>query len=125
MYVPMDYHILFISINIILFILTILLLFVDTAFEKTIAANIFIIFNIILCMIVAYIFGAVDYPGYDSSGNIVHNTLSNMYPFIYFYLVLVYINIMLLVYCVYLFIKKPWDEIVEHEKESFYYNSGF
>ena len=122
--VPIDYHILFICINIILFILTIMLLFVDNTFEKAIAANIFIWFNLVLTMICAFLFGAVDAPGYDSSGNIVHNTLDTMYPFIYFYLVIFYINMMLLFYTVYLFIKKPWEDI-ENEKDAFSYSEGY
>jgi membrane-bound metal-dependent hydrolase YbcI (DUF457 family) len=109
----------------ILFIITILLLFVDTTFEKAIANMIFIIFNMVLIMIVGYVFSAVDIYGYDSSGEIVHNVLGDMYPFTYLYLVFFYINLMLMVYCVYLFIKKPWDEFVENEEETIYYNQGF
>lgn len=124
MNVPMDYHLLFLVMNFVLLFVSILLLFLDTTMEKATAAMIFIMINMILTIIVALIFGAVDVYGYDSDGNIVHNIISDLYPFIYVYWTIFYINLMLLVYGIYVFIKKPWDEYVENENQTYYENEG-
>ena len=116
MEIPIDYHIIFMIMVFILFLVSILLLFIDTTLEKTVAANILIVFNIILCMIVSLSFGAIDLYGYDTDGVVVHNVYSDMFPFIYIYWALGYINIMLLFYCVYHYYKKPWEDYVEERK---------
>lgn len=122
MEVPIDYHILFIAMSFILFIITIFLLFIETSLEKAVAANVIIMFNIILCGIISLSFGAIDLYGYDSSGAVVHNVYSEMYPFVYIYWTIGYVNIALLFYCVYLYFKKPWEE---HENEIQYYYQEF
>ena len=113
MEIPIDYHIIFMIMVFILFLVSILLLFIDTTLEKTVAANILIVFNLILCMIVSLSFGAIDLYGYDTDGVVVHNVYSDMFPFIYIYWALGYINVMLLFYCVYHYYRKPWEQYVE------------
>ena len=125
MYVPMEYHLLFLAMSFILFLVTIFLLFLDTTYEKAVAAQILIMFNMVMNIIIALLFSGVDIYGYDTTGAIVHNLIGDMHPFAYLYLVFFYINLMLMFYCVYLFIKKPWEDFVEHEDETVYYNSGF
>lgn len=109
----MDYHILFMVMSFMLLIMSVLLLFIDTTIEKAVAANIFIMTNIVICSLVALGFGAIDFYSYDSSGTLVHNVSGSMYPFVYIYWILGYVNIMLLFYCIYIYYKKPWEE---HER---------
>ena len=119
MEMPIDYHIIFMIMSFILLIITIFLLFIETTLEKTVAANILIVFNIMLCMIISLSFGAIDMYGYSSTGAIVHNVYSELYAFIYLYWVLMYVNIMLLFYCVYHYYKKPWEEYIEERNYYF------
>ena len=121
--IPMEYHILFLCMTFILFLITIFLLFIEPTFEKAIAANILLMFNLIFCMIVSLGFGAIEVQGFDSDGNLVSNIYSDMHPFIYIYWILGYINVMLLFYCVYLYYKKPWLQYmgVENENEEQYW----
>ena len=125
MEVPIDYHILFLAMTFIMFIITIFLLFMETTLEKAVAANILIMFNFVLCMIEAYVFSAVDLYAFDTEGALVHNVYSGMHYFSWLFVVLGYINIMLLVYCVYLYIKKPWTEIMGDEPEIQYQGPPF
>jgi len=111
MEIPIDYHILFLAMSFILFIIAGFLMFVDATFEKAILAFIFCMFNIILNFLNAFIFSAVDMPGYDTTGAIVHNVYGGMHPLSFIFVIMMYINVLFMVYCVYLFIKKPWTEI--------------
>jgi len=117
----MDYHIVFMMMSFILFIVAVLLLFVDVNFHKTIAANVLLFFNMILNLIVSQGFGAIDLYSWDSDGTLVHNVTGSMYPFVIVYWVFFYISLMLLFYCVYIYYKKPWDDYVKgglyNEKE--------
>jgi len=121
-----DYHLIFMILTFILFIISIFLLFIDTTFEKAIAANIFIVLNFILCMIVSLGFGSIDMISYDSDGNIVHN-MADMYPFVYIFWVLGYINLMLLFYCVYMYYRKPWEQTIgsNYENQKQYWDTEF
>ena len=115
MNVPMDYHILFLAMSFIIFIITIFLIFVDTNMEKAVGATILILFNLVLTMICGYVFSAVDIYGYDSTGTVIHNIEASMYPLTYLYMVMGWIQICLLIYCGYLFIRKPWTEVYGDE----------
>ena len=120
-----EYHMIFMVLIFILFILSMLLLFMDVTFERAIASFIFITVNFILCAIVSLGFGALNFYGYDSSGVLVDNIYSEMYYFIYIFWAMGYINIMLLFYCVYIFYRKPWEEYMKgeslYEKEEQYW----
>ena len=113
--IPIDYHILFLAMSFIIFILTIILLFVEASFEKAVGAFILCCFNIVLCLLCAFIFSAVDLYGFDTTGATVHNIYGGMNILSIIYVVLIYINILLMVYCGYLFIRKPWEEMFEDE----------
>lgn len=106
----LDYHMLFMVMSFMLLILSVLLLFIDTTVEKAVAANVLIMFNLVLCALVSLGFSAIDFYSYDGSGALVHNVSSSMYPFTIIYWILGYVNIMLLLYCVYIYYKKPWEE---------------
>jgi len=121
MEMPIDYHLIFMIMSFIIFIISLFLLFIETTLEKTVAANILIMFNIILCIIVSLSFGAIDMYGYDSTGAVVHNVYSELYPFIYLYWVLGYVNIMLLFYCAYHYYKKPWEQY-EKDRHKYFGN---
>lgn len=110
MEIPLDYHILFLTMTFVLFIISIFLMFIDVTLEKAVAAFILLLFNFVICGIVSLGFGAIDLYGFDSTGAVVHNVYTNMWPFIYLYWMIGYINIMLLFYCVYIFYKKPWEQ---------------
>lgn len=115
--VPMDYHLLFLAMSFVVFIITIFLLFMDTNLEKAVAGMILCAFNMVLNLLCAYIFSAVDLYGFDTSGNVVHNVEGGMYPMSFIYVVLIYLNIMLMVYASYLFIRKPWTEMYGDEAQ--------
>ena len=122
MEIPIDYHLLFLAMSFILFLITMFLLFLDdVTVEKGVAALVFCMFNVILCIIIGYSFAAIDLYGYDSTGAVVHNVYSDLYPLMYVYVAMGYINIMLMFYCVYIFIKKPWEEAIGDEKKKDYY----
>lgn len=121
----LDYHILFMTMMFIMFIISIFLLFIETTLEKAVAANILLIINVILCIIVSLGFGAIDMISYDSDGTIVHNT-ADMYPLIFLFWVFGYINIMLIFYCVYIYYRKPWEQVEsgKYENEKQYWDTG-
>ena len=121
----LDYHILFLTMMFIMFIISIFLLFIDTTLEKAVAANILLILNFILCIIISLGFGSIDMISYDSDGVIVHNT-ADMYPFVFVFWVFGYINIMLIFYCVYIYYRKPWEQVVSgtYENEKQYWDTG-
>jgi len=125
MNIPIEYHILFLVMSFVIFIITIFLIFVETTLEKAVGAWVLIMFNLVLCILCGYIFAAVDLYGYDSAGAVVHNIESSMHYLSYIYLVLFYVNFMLLVYCAYLFIRKPWTEVFGDETKVQYRGPPF
>jgi len=115
MEIPIDYHILFLAVSFLLFILAGFLMFIDTTLEKAILAFIFCMFNVILNFLNAFIFSAVDLYGFDTTGAVVHNVYGGMHPLSFIFVVMMYINILFMVYCVYLFIRKPWTDVFGDE----------
>jgi len=92
----------------------------DTNLEKAVAGFILCSFNIVLSLLCAFIFSAVDLVGYDASGAVVHNLEGSMYPMTVVYVVLIWINVMLMVYASYLFIRKPWVDVFGDETKTNY-----
>jgi len=125
MEIPIDYHILFLAMIFVLLIITIFLLFVDAELEKTVGAFILIMINVVFCLIAAFMFTAIDLYGYDTTGAIVHNVYSGMHYLSMLYVILMYVNFMLLVYCGYLFIRKPWERVMGDEEETFYHGPPY
>jgi len=118
MEIPIDYHLFFLTINVIFFLFTLLLLFIEPTVEKTTGAMILISINMVLCIICALSFAAVNFYGYDGTGTIVNNVNHDMFlPFGTIYFAFFYINFMLMIYAGYLFWKKPWEEHYAENKE--------
>jgi len=115
--IPMDYHLLFLAMSFIVFLVTIFLLFIDTTLEKAVAGFILCAFNIVLSLLCAFVFSAVDIYGYDSTGTIVHNIHGGMNSLSFIYIILIYVNVMLMVYCTFLFIRKPWTDVFGDETQ--------
>lgn len=115
--VLIDYHIVLMMMSFILLIITAFLLFIDPTVETTTAAYIFIMINMVLCIFCALSFYGLDLVGYDSAGEVVHNTYYEMQTFSFLFVGFFYINIMLLVYGAYLYYKKPWEEFLEENKD--------
>jgi hypothetical protein len=108
-----DYHLIFILITFFLFIISVLLLFIESSLQRTTAAVVFIFFGIILCILCSIAFHSIDLYGYTSTGTIVHNNIPDQMDLSMIFYALFFINIMLLVYAGYLFISKPWEESEE------------
>jgi len=117
--VLVDYHIILIVMSFILLVITAFLLFIEPTVETTTAAYIFIMINMVLCIYCGLSFYGLDLVGYDSAGEVVHNTYFEMQTFSFLFVGFFYINIMLLVYGAYLYYKKPWEEFYEESKDWF------
>lgn len=115
----MDYHLLFITLSFILFIITILLLFIDPTVEKTSAGLIIIMMNFVLCIFCSMSFYGLALTGQDSAGNVIYTHFYDMQTFSFIFIGLLYINVMLVIYCGYLFWKKPWEEFYQENKDMF------
>jgi len=113
----MDYHLIFIILSILIFIITLMLLFIEPSVEQTTAALILIMFNIVLCIYCALSFYGINLPGYDSAGTMVANTTHDMETFSFLFVLLFYINVMLTVYCGYLYMRKPWEQLKDELDE--------
>lgn len=118
MEIPLDLLVLFIVMTFLLFILTLIFLFIDPTIEKTTAALIMIMLNLVLCIVVALMFTNIDYYGFDSSGVAVHTGYDELNWMGAIWMGLFYINIMLIIYCAYLFYLKPWEEYERQPKIS-------
>lgn len=117
----MDYHLLFLAVSFVVFLLTIFLIFIDATFEKTVGAMILCAFNLVLNFLCALLFSAVDIFGFNASGEVVHNVQYSMHTMSVIFVGLMFLNIMLMVYCVYLFIRKPWTEVFGDEATEIFY----
>ena len=112
---PVIYHLLFVFLAVALFLIIMALLFVNITFDRTVAAFILCFLNIVISAVAAQGFFAIDFYGYDSSGVLVGNMISD-YSFLgVIFAILVYITVILLVYCLYSFYKKPWDKTAKVE----------
>lgn len=107
---PETYHLIFIGISIILFVLIIDLLFTKRTFEKTVAGFIFCFINIVICFLTGLGFFAIDFFSFDSAGVIVSNVISDYSSLGFVFIGLSYISFIMLLYCVYLFYEKPWNK---------------
>ena len=122
MYMPIQYHLVFILIQFILMVLIAFMFFVKPTVEKTAGGFFFIGINFIFSIVAGQGFGSIDAHGFDSSGTLVHNLIVDMDFLAYIYLLFGFINVMLVVYGAYLFMKKPWDEKYGQKNYSIYEN---
>ena len=120
MEVLMEYHLIFIIVAFVIFLITMFLLFIEPKFETTVASFIFIMFNMLICIINSLSFFGIGIYGMDGTGTIVMEAYHGMGIFSIIFLILFYINFLLLFYCIYLFYKKPWKVVMSEEEERFY-----
>lgn len=111
--IPIDFTIVFMIIVIILLLITIVFLFIEPDFNKSIASIILCFINIVFSYLAAYSFLVVSLYGFDSSGVLVENNIYDFYPFGAFFVVFVYINLVLIFYALYLCYQKPWEEVLK------------
>jgi len=103
--IPMEYHLVFMIISFLLFVLVMMLLFNDNDIFKTIAALILSLFNMILCIVNAIIFYTVDVMTQDSGGTLIHNVLDNIWSLGTIFMAMFYLHLLLIFYCMYIFLK--------------------
>jgi len=113
MILPIEYSIVFIIITILLFIITMSMLFNNPDFFRTIAGMIFCFINGIFSYVSAYSMLGVDLYGYTSAGVLVSNPVYDLYGFAVMFLIFVYINLVLLFYSIWLLYKKPWEQVLK------------
>jgi len=122
MEIPIDYHLIFIMMSFIFFILIMFLIFIDNDFNKTVAAFILSMFNSVLCIISALSFFSINIFTTDAAGTLVSNPYHDLGIFSIVFVILFYINILLVIYCIYLFYKRPWEVLRDKDEEKFYQN---
>ena len=124
MYMPIQYRLVFILIQFALTVLIAFMFFVKPTVEKVTGGYFFIGINFLFTIVAGQGFGSVDAHGFDSSGTLVHNLIIDMDFLAYMYLLFGFLNVMLVLYGAYLYMKKPWDEMYG-EKEYSIYNNRF
>lgn len=120
----LEYHILFMSISMILFFITIFLLFVDTDFNKAIAGMILCFFNVIVSWITGMNFFSIDLYAIGASGTLYNNYIYDYKELGLIFIALAYISVVFVFYAVYLLYDKPWDEASKISGNPYVYNSG-
>lgn len=120
MEVPMDYHLMFMMMSFILLILIGFLLFLEQEFNRTILAFILSFINAILCSITAMAFFGINIMTVDGAGTLINNVYHDLYMLGILFVVLAYVNVLFIFYCIYLFLKKPWEAIKDAEAEKYY-----
>ncbi len=112
---PVTYHIIFVMLSIVFFIMVMLLLFIDVTFDRAIAAFILCFINGVVSGVASAGFFAFDLFGFDASGVLVSNMVSD-YAFLgIVFIIFVYMSVILMVYCLWVFYKKPWDATAKIE----------
>lgn len=120
----MDYHLVFIVIAFMLLLFTVLLLVVDNTKEKTIFAMILSGVNYLICLINSLGFFAIGIIGYSSDGTVTINPNYDMYGLYAIFFLLHMVNIVLIYYCYWLWVRNPWtiNETGSSEIPQSYYN---
>lgn len=119
----MEYHLIFIIISFIFFLIVMFFLFIEPDFNRAIASFIFCILNGVITAMNALSFFGIGINYVDPNGVFMTEAYHDMYIFSILFVVLFYMNILLLVYCIYLFYKKPWEQVRRNvQEERFYAN---
>lgn len=103
----MDYHLLFITISIILMIFTIIFYVIDNNKEKTFFGMILSGFNYLLTLINSLGFFSIGIIGYTPDGSIVINTNHEMYSFYVIFFFLHLFCVALIFYGYWLWVRNP------------------
>ena len=109
MEILLDYHLVFIVIAFAMLILTILLVSINPTKEQTFASMIFAGINYLICMFNSFALFAIGIIGYKPDGSIEITAYSGMYSVYVIFMLLLFINVALLFYCYWLWVRKPWD----------------
>lgn len=119
--IPPEYHIFFCILSIILLLIIIILLFMNPTFDTTTAGFIICFLNVVIASVAGYGFFAFDLYGYDSSGVLVENLIYE-YDFLgMIFIIIAYICVILMFYCVWLWYKKPWKDSSKVEGNPYVY----
>lgn len=122
MYIPIEYHLIFILVQFALTILIVFMFFIEPTVEKVTGGFVFIGMNFIFCVLAGQSFFSIDAHGFDSSGTLVHNLIIDMNFLAYIYLLFGFFNVMFIIYGSYLYMKKPWEERYGQKEYSIYQN---
>lgn len=104
-----DYHLFFMAMAFGIFFISMILLFIDNTKDKTIAALILCAFNYLLCMINSLAFFAIGIIGVDGGGTAHVNAYYDMQIFYAIFFLLHWLNIILIYYCWWLWVRDPWN----------------
>lgn len=98
--VLIDYHIVFIVISFILFLIAFVLLFIGDkkSHQEVVGAMILIGINMNFCWFNMLSFFSINIPGFTSSGELVSNPTAGMYPFFAIFLGLFFVNLGFFIY---------------------------
>lgn len=111
--IPMEFTLLYTILVILLFCISMFLLFIEPSFNQAVAALIFCFVNVIISYICAYSYLVISIYGFDSSGVLVENNVFDFYGFAAFFLSFVFINIALMFYAIAICYKKPWEGLTK------------
>lgn len=103
-----DYHLLFIGVSFAMLFISILFLFVNNTKEKMFGALILCGLNYVLCIFNSYGFFRIGIVGYSADTSIVVNAYEEMFPVYAVFFLLYWINILLIFYCWWLWVRNPW-----------------
>lgn len=114
MAIPLDLTLVYTIIAFILFLLIGFLLFLDEpTILKTSFALILCFVNGLFSYMTAYTYFAVDLYGFDATGTVVSNPISELAPFGLLFIAFAYFSIVFALFCIYLFYLTPWKKAVE------------
>ena len=122
--IPIEYHLMLMLLSFILFFTSLIMIFINPEFYKTIGAMILIFLNVPVSWVTGQGFFSFDLYGYDSSGNVVSNIISEYSELGFIFIVIAYISVIMLFYCFYLFYDKPWKDTKKVEGNPYVYYSG-
>lgn len=115
--IPIDFTLIYTILVILLFCISMFLLFIEPNFNQAIAALIFCVVNIIISYICAYSYLVVSIYGFDADGVLVENNIFDFYGFAAFFLAFVFINLALIFYSIAVCYKKPWEGLAKSYNE--------
>lgn len=122
--IPIEYHLILIFLSTLFFLLVFMLMFVDVDFDKAIAGTILSFLNIVFCYVTGMGFFSFDIYGYDTTGTIVSNIISEYSELGIIFIGMAYIMVILLFYGFWLFFKKPWDQTRKIDGNPYVYYKG-
>ena len=105
----MEYHIIYIVIAFILLLFTVILLVENNTKEKTIWAALLAGINYNVCLIATFGFFGIGIIGVSGDGSVTVTAYHDMYSFYAIMYLLHWVNVGLMFYCYWLWVRKPWE----------------